>query len=42
MSRWFVLVLVAGLVGTALYAQGVPSWAVYVVRHLVYEVGGRR
>ena len=41
-GRFVVLVVVAGIVGSMLYAQGVPSWLVYVVRHVIYEVGGHR
>jgi hypothetical protein len=36
------LVIFAGLVGAFLYAHGLPSWLVYVVRHLVYEFGSHR
>jgi hypothetical protein len=38
-GRWLLLVVIAGLIGSALYEQGAPSWAVYVIRHIVYEVG---
>ena len=41
-GRWLLLVVVAGLIGSALYEQGVPSWLVYVVRHVVHELGGHR
>jgi hypothetical protein len=39
-ARWLALVVLAGLIGSALYEQGVPPWLVYVVRRIVYEVGG--
>lgn len=39
--RFFALIVVAGIAGSMLYDQGVPSWLVYVVRHVIYEVGGR-
>jgi hypothetical protein len=40
--RALPLIVLAGIVGSMLYGAGAPSWLVYVVRHLVYEVGGRR
>lgn len=36
---WLLLVVVAGVVGSALYDQGVPSWLVYVARQLIYHAG---
>lgn len=41
MLRWVLLIAIAGVFGSVLYAHGVPSWAVYIVRHLVYLFGGR-
>lgn len=38
--RRLPLVVLAGLVGAFLYAHGVPSWLVYVARHVLYELGG--
>jgi len=38
--RFLLLAIVAGVLGSMLYAQGVPSWLVYVIRHIVYYVGG--
>lgn len=42
MSRIFrrlPLIIAVGVIGAFLYAHGVPSWLVYVVRHIVYELG---
>lgn len=38
--RYWLLVIVAGVIGSALYAQGLPPWLVYVLRRVIYEVGG--
>lgn len=38
--RRLPLIVFAGLVGAFLYAHGIPSWLVYVVRHVIYEIGG--
>lgn len=37
--RWLVVVVVAGVVGSALYEGGAPSWLVYVVRSVVRQLG---
>jgi hypothetical protein len=40
--RGLPLIVFAGIVGSLLYGAGAPSWLVYVVRHVIYEVGGHR
>jgi hypothetical protein len=37
--RYLVLICIAGVVGAILYTHGVPSWGVYIVRHIIYGVG---
>ena len=37
--RYWVLVIIGGIAGSALYSQGVPPWLVYVLRRVIYELG---